>query len=105
MRLVACTSSIHILLSLDLARAPDVVLLTVDASEIKSRDQIRQVRFVYPRAHLVALIQEQAQSASARAAGSDETLLQGASAEQFCVVVRRQVQGDRTAGDGRHQDV
>ena len=47
--LVACTGSIHILLSLDLERAPDVVVLTVDVLEIKASDQIRQVKFVYPR--------------------------------------------------------
>jgi len=92
-RLVACTSTIHILLSLDLERAPDVVLLTVDTPEIKAGDQIRQVRFVYPRAHLVVLIQEPAQSASARAAGADETLLQGISAEQFCATISRLAKG------------
>lgn len=94
-RLVACTSSIHILLSLDLERVPDVVLLTVDAPEIKAGDQIRQVRFVYPRAHIVTLIQEPAQSISARAAGADETLLQGASAEQFSARIGRLVKGER----------
>lgn len=94
-RLAACTSSIHILLSLDLDRAPDLVLLTVDAPDIKAGDQIRQVRFVYPRAHLVVLIQDPAQSTSARAAGADETLLQGSSAEQFCVAISRFVKGDQ----------
>ena len=94
-RLVACTGSIHILLSLDLEHEPDVVLLTVDSPEIKAGDQIRQVRFVYPHTHLVVLIQEPAQSASAHAAGADETLLQGVSAEQFCTAISRFVKGDQ----------
>ena len=93
--LVACTGSIHILLSLDLEHAPDVVVLTVDALEIKASDQIRQVKFVYPRTRLVVLIQEPAQSTSARAAGADETLLQGVSAEQFCTVISSFVKGDQ----------
>jgi DNA-binding NarL/FixJ family response regulator len=93
--LVACTGSIHILLSLDLDRAPDVVVLAVDAPEIKASDQIRQVKFVYPRTRLVVLIPEPIQSASARAAGADETLLQGVSAEQFCTAINRFVKGDQ----------
>lgn len=93
--LVACTGSIHILLSLDLDRAPDMVVLAVDAPEIKSSDQIRQVKFVYPRTRLVVLIQEPAQSGSARAAGADETLLQGISADQFCATISRFVKGDQ----------
>ena len=93
--LVACTGSIHILLSLDLERAPDVVVLAVDAPETKASDQIRQVKFVYPRTRLVVLIQEPAQSAKARAVGADETLLQGVSAEQFCTAISRIVKGDQ----------
>ena len=94
-RLVACTGSIHILLSLDLERAPDLVVLAVEAPETKASDQIRQVKFVYPCTRLVVLIQEPAQSASAHAAGADETLLQGVSAEQFCTAVSRFVKGDQ----------
>ena len=94
-RLVACTGSIHILLSLDLERAPDLVVLAVEAPETKASDQIRQVKFVYPCTRLVVLIQEPAQSASAHAAGADETLLQGVSGEQFCTVVSRFVKGDQ----------
>jgi DNA-binding NarL/FixJ family response regulator len=93
--LVACTGSIYILLTLDLERAPDLVVLAVEAPEIKAGDQIRQVRFVYPHTHLVVLIQEPAQSASAHAAGADETLLQGVSAEQFCTAISRFVRGDQ----------
>jgi DNA-binding NarL/FixJ family response regulator len=93
--LVACTGSIHILLSLDLERAPDVVVLAVDAPETKASDQIRQVKFVYPRTRLVVLIQEPAQSVKARAAGADETLLQGVSAERFCTAISRIVKGDQ----------
>lgn len=88
-RLVACTSTIHILLSLDLDRPPDLVVLAVDAQNAKAKDQFRQVKFGYHHARCLALIQESAQSASVRAAGADETLLQGASAEQFCAAVRR----------------
>ena len=94
-RLVACTGSIHILLSLDLERAPDLVVLAVEAPETKASDQIRQVKFVYPCTRLVVLIQEPAQSASAHAAGADETLLQGVSGEQFCTAVSRFVKGDQ----------
>jgi len=70
LQLVACTGSLHILLSLDFERAPDLVVLAVDAHDAKARDQIRQIKFVYPRANLVVLIQEPAQSTSARAAGA-----------------------------------
>jgi DNA-binding NarL/FixJ family response regulator len=93
--LVACTGSINVLLSLELEHSPDLVVLTVDAPDVKARDQIRQVKFVYPDARYLVLIQESAQSASARAAGADETLFQGASAEQFCAAVSRLVQRDQ----------
>ena len=89
LQLVACTGSIHVLLSLDLEHAPELVVLAVDLQVAKARDQIRQVKFIYPRARYLALIQEPAQNTDVRAAGADETLLQGASAEQFCVVVSR----------------
>ena len=89
MRLVACTGSVQSLLLIDLERAPDLVVLAVDAPDVKASNQIRQVKFVYPHARYLVLIQELAQSASARVAGADETLLQGASAEQFCAAVSR----------------
>ena len=92
--LVACTGSIPTLLSLDLERAPDLVVLAVDAQAVKAGDQIRQVKFVYPQARYLVLIQEPAQSASVRTAGADETLLQGASAEQFCAAIDRLVNCD-----------
>ena len=93
--LVACTGSIPTLLSLDLGRAPDLVVLAVDAQAVKAGDQIRQVKFVYPQARYLVLIQELTQSAIVRTAGADETLLQGASAEQFCAAVSRLVQRDQ----------
>ena len=92
--LVACTGSIPTLLSLDLGRAPDLVVLAVDAQAVKAGDQIRQVKFVYPQARYLVLIQEPAQSASVRTAGADETLLQGVSAEQFCAAIDRLVNCD-----------
>ena len=94
LQLVACTGSIHVLLSLDLEHAPELVVLAVDLQVAKARDQIRQVKFIYPRARYLALIQEPAQNTDVRAAGADETLLQGASAEQFCAVVNRLIRGD-----------
>lgn len=87
LQLVACTGSIHILLSLDLEHAPDLIVLAVDVQDTKARDQIRQVKFVYPRARYLVLIQEPAQNAGVRAAGADETLLVGASAEQFYSII------------------
>jgi DNA-binding NarL/FixJ family response regulator len=97
--LVACTGSIHVLLSLDLERSPDLMVLTVDAPDVKASNQIRQVKFVYPHARYLVLIQEQEQSASARAAGADETLLQGASAEQFCAAVSQLVWEEQVEKD------
>lgn len=96
LQLIACTGSINTLLLLDLKRSPDLVVLTVDAPDTKDRDRIRQVKFVYPDARCLALIQDPAQIAIVLAIGADETLLQGASAEQFCAAVRSQVAGDRT---------
>lgn len=90
-RLVACTSSISVLLLLEFEHAPDVFVLSVDPSKGKATNQIRQVKFVYPRARYLVLIQEPVQSAVAHAAGADETLLQGASAEQFFAAIGRLV--------------
>jgi len=97
--LVACTGSIHVFLSLDLERSPDLVVLTVDAQDAKASNQIRQVKFVYPQARYLVLIQEQEQNISTRAAGADDTLLQGASAEQFCAAVSRLFWDERVAKD------
>lgn len=90
-RLVACTGSIFILLLHDLDRAPDVIILAVTASEAKAGDQVRQVKFVHPHARYLVLIQEQAQTVGVRIAGADETLLQGASSEQFTAAITRLV--------------
>ena len=91
LQLVACTGSINTLLLIDLERSPDLVVLTLDIPETKDNHPIRQVKLVYPQARCLALIQEVEQSANARAAGADETLLQGGSAEQFCLAIRRLV--------------
>jgi DNA-binding NarL/FixJ family response regulator len=95
LQLVACTGSIHIFLSLDLEHAPELVVLAVDAQVVKARDQIRQVKFIYPRARYLVLIQEPTQNADILSAGADETLLQGASAQQFCAAVSRLIWGDK----------
>jgi DNA-binding NarL/FixJ family response regulator len=91
LQLVACTGSINTLLLIDLERSPDLVVLTLDIPDTRDNHPIRQIKFVYPQARCLALIQEVEQSASAHAAGADETLLQGVSAEQFCLTVRRLV--------------
>ena len=91
LRLIACTGSVQILLLLDLKPAPDLVVLAVDKPDVTASNPIKQVKFLYPQARCLVLIQEPAQSASIRAAGADETLLQGASAEQFCMAVSRLV--------------
>jgi len=91
LHLVACTGSINTLLLIDLEHSPDLVVLTLDIPDTKANHPIRQVKFVYPQARCLALIQEVEQSASARAAGADDMLLQGVSAEQFCLAVRRLV--------------
>jgi DNA-binding NarL/FixJ family response regulator len=95
LQLVACTGSIHTLLLLDLERPPDLVVFTLDGPEAKASHPIRQIKFVYPNARCLALVQEPGQSASARAAGADETLLQGVSAEQFCAAISRFIKGDQ----------
>ncbi len=87
--LAACTGSIPILLSLDLAREPDVIILAVDAPHAKASDQVRHLRFVYPHARYLVLVQEEAQTDTMRAAGADAILLQGASAEQFASEISR----------------
>jgi DNA-binding NarL/FixJ family response regulator len=89
MRLVACTGSVQSLLLIDLERAPDLIVVAVDAPDVKASNKIRQVKFVFPQARYLVLLQEPAQNVSARAAGADETLLQGASAEQFSAAVNR----------------
>ena len=89
MRLIACTGSVQSLILIDLERAPDLVVLAVDASDVKAPDKIRQARFIFPHARYLVLIQNPGQNASVRAAGADETLLQGASAEQFATAVSR----------------
>ena len=91
LQLVACTGSINTLLLLDLERSPDLVVLAIDAPYTKDRNPIRQVKFVHPHARYLVLIQEPTQSAGAHGDGADETLLQGASAEQFCEAVSRLV--------------
>jgi DNA-binding NarL/FixJ family response regulator len=94
LQLVACTGSINTLLLIDLERSPDLVVFTVDESHAKAYNPIRQIKFVYPQARCLVLIQEPAQNANALLAGADVTLLQGASAEQFCVAVRALIQRD-----------
>jgi DNA-binding NarL/FixJ family response regulator len=89
LRLVACTGSLQSFLLIDLDRAPDLVVLALDARDAKAGNEIRQAKFVYPNARYLVMIQEAAQNVSARAAGADETLLQGASAEQFSAAVSR----------------
>ena len=89
LQLIACTGSVQIFLLLDLNHAPDLVVLTVDTPDVKASNQIKQVKFIYPHARCLVLIQEPAQTASLRAAGADETLMQGASAEQVCLAVNR----------------
>lgn len=93
-RLVACTGSVPTFLLLDLAREPDVIILAVDAPQAKASDQVRPVRFVYPHARYLVLVQETAQFDSARAAGADAILLQGASAEQFTAEIKCLVEND-----------
>ena len=95
LQLVACTGSINTLLLIDLERSPDLVVLTLDIPDTRDNHTIRQVKFVYPQARCLALIQEVDQSAGAHAAGADEMLLQGVSAEQFCLAIRRLVFRDR----------
>jgi len=94
LQLVACTGSINTFLLIDLERPPDLVVLTLDIPDTRDNHPIRQVKFVYPQARCLALLQEVEQSASARAAGADDILLQGVSAEQFCRAVRRLVLRD-----------
>lgn len=95
LQLVACTGSINTLLLIDLKRPPDLVVLTIDTPDTRDNHAIRQIKFVYPQARCLALIQEVEQSSSARAAGADDMLLQGVSAEQFCLAVRQLVFGTR----------
>ena len=94
LQLVACTGSLNTLLLLDLERSLDLVVLTLDAPDAKANNPIRQIKFVYPNAHCLALIQEPAQGTGALQAGADETLLQGASADKFCAAVRRLILRD-----------
>ncbi len=89
LRLVASTGSVATLLSLDLAREPDVIILAVDAPQAKASDQVRHLRFIYPQARYLVLVQEPAQTDHVRAAGADAILLQGASAEQFAAEINR----------------
>jgi DNA-binding NarL/FixJ family response regulator len=91
LQLVACTGSINTLLLIDLERSPDMVVLTVEIKDTRDNHPIRQVKFVYPQARCLVLIQDVGQSASARAAGADEMLLAGASADQFRRAVQRLV--------------
>jgi DNA-binding NarL/FixJ family response regulator len=88
-RLAACTGTVQSLLLIDLDRAPDLVVVAVDAPDVRAPDKIRPVKFVFPLARYLVLIQDPIQNASARAAGADETLLLGASAEQFSLAVSR----------------
>jgi DNA-binding NarL/FixJ family response regulator len=94
LQLVACTGSINTLLLIDLERSPDLVVLALDIPDTRDNLPLRQVKFVYPQARCLVLIQDVGQSASARAAGADDTLLQGLSAEQFCLAVRQLVLRD-----------
>ena len=104
LHLVACNGSINTLLLLDLKCSPDLVVLTVDSSESKDRNPIRQAKLVYPHAHYLALIQDSAYHTRALAEGADETLLQGASADQLCVTINRLVQFDQDGSQEKKQD-
>jgi DNA-binding NarL/FixJ family response regulator len=104
LQLVACTGSINTLFLLDLEHAPDLVVFTLDTPDSKASIPIRQIKFIYPQARCLALIQNPAQSDSALATGADETLLQGASAEQFCAAVRRQTARGQIESGGNQQD-
>jgi hypothetical protein len=99
-QLVVCTGSIHTLLLLDLERSPDLVILALDESDLKERSPIRQIKFAYPQARCLVLIQDPAQGSVVLANGADETLLQGASAEQFSQAIRRQIPGRQADNSG-----
>lgn len=99
-QLAVCTGSIHTLLLLDLERPLDLVILALVEADIKERNPIRQIKFAYPQARCLALIPDPAQSTVVLANGADETLPQGASAEQFSLAVRRQIMGRQADSPG-----
>ncbi len=89
LKLVACTATVQVLLSLDLEQSPDLVILEANEQLERAEEQLRRIKTAWPTSGCVALIEERRQSALIRAAGADEILLKGATPEQLLNAIRR----------------
>lgn len=97
LKLVACTATVQVLLSLDLEQTPDLVILETDEQLERSEEQIGRIKTTWPGSSCIALIEESKERSLIQAAGADEILLKGAVPEQLLGAIHRSRSPDRGA--------
>jgi hypothetical protein len=71
LKLVACTASVKVLLALDLAQIPELIILETDKSYKHTQERIRRLKAAWPASNILALIPHESLAALVQSAGAD----------------------------------
>jgi hypothetical protein len=97
LKLVACTATVRVLLSLDLELIPNLIILETDKRYQQAQEQIRRLRSAWPASHIVALVPRGSLKALVQAAGADMALDSGIVPEELRQAIIRLVDSDQEA--------
>lgn len=89
LKLIACTATTQVLLALDLAQTPELILLEAPTSSDEAQTRVTQLKTAWPASHLIALVHHRNQVALVQAAGADEVLLSGVAPSLLMQVITR----------------
>lgn len=89
LKLVACTATVKILLTLDLEQIPQLIILETDKNYERAAEQVRRIKAAWPASNIIALIPHQSLRALVQAAGANEVLVSGTAPEQLRLAIAR----------------
>lgn len=98
LKLVACTATVQVLLSLDLEKTPELVILETDEQRERVEEQVGRIKTVWPTSSCIALVEHSKQKADLQAAGADVTLLKGVTPQQLMTAIRQLRKGNEDEG-------
>lgn len=88
-QLVAHVTDVSALAFIEIDKPPDLVVLYADIRDDVAREQVRQLKALWPGACCLVLVDLVRQGVALQQVGADEVLLKGASARQLSEAIRR----------------
>lgn len=95
LKLVACTATVEILLALDLAQPPKLIILQTGKSYKHAQDQINRIKTAWPASNIIALVPHKSLEPFVHAVGADEVLDSEVAPEQLRLAIARVRDSDK----------